>query len=143
MSRNCVWGQGGTLTPGSVPRQSSGVRHYSAPFTITSALAVEMKTRPGRFVSQAHLSSLSSLFRFGGPSDDQAVACDSSGKNMNSWSQRSLPITQERPGRQVTGRREVGGTEGRFWRFTQQGSVRKGCSVAPELGQSPRTEGCK
>lgn len=119
-----------------------GGRHYSAPFSITSALAGETKIRPGRFVSQTHLPSFSSLFRFGvgAPSDDQAVACGSSGKNMSSWSLRSLPITHERPGGQVTGCREVGGTEGRFWRFRQQGGVRKGCTVAPEEGQSPRTE---
>lgn len=117
-----------------------GGRHYSAPFSITSALAGEMKTRSGRFVSQAHLPSFSSLFRFGGPSDDQVVACDSSGKNMNSWSLHSLPITHERPGGQMTGCREVDGTVGRFWRFRQQGGVRKGCNVAPEERQSSRTE---
>lgn len=39
-----------------------GGRHYSAPFSITSALAGETKIRPGRFVSQVHLPSFSSLF---------------------------------------------------------------------------------
>lgn len=118
-----------------------GGRHYSAPFSITSALVGKRRPDQGGLcprLTSPHLVACLGLG--GGPSDDQAVACGSSGKNMSSWSLRGLPITHERPRGQVTGCREVGGTEGRFWRFRQQGGVRKGCTVAPEEGQSPRTE---
>lgn len=120
------WDTQAWVCPLAVPRGG----YCTTPFSITSALAGEMKTSPRCLCpgpTSLHLAAC-----LGGPSGDHLWLIREEAEQLIL---HSLLIRL----RDLEGNerfwREAGGARGRFWKSRQQGGVGQGCSVVREEGE--------